>query len=63
MDKVNIADFYLTEESIIKNFSRLFNYKCDIIAKVLYLLMSGNKDCKVIYFIIFCETFLPLLVK
>ena len=27
-----------------ENFEKLFGYKCDILAKIMYIQMSGKKD-------------------
>ena len=56
-------DIFLTEKSLLQNFPSLFGgHQCEIIAKLLYLLLSDGKDCKNISFALFVKTFLPLLV-
>lgn len=43
-DSKYASNFKITEQSIINNFHLLFDYKCDILAKLMYIKMSKRKD-------------------
>mmetsp|Transcript_2823 Transcript_2823/g.4400 ORF Transcript_2823/g.4400 Transcript_2823/m.4400 type:complete len:144 (-) Transcript_2823:279-710(-) len=53
--------FHITEQSIVENWDRLFKYKCDILARVLYIKMSKKKDFSKINFIQFTHTVMDIL--
>lgn len=52
-----VASYYITQDSLVTNFEKLFNFKCDIFAKILYLNMSRNKDAAKISFMQFVSVF------
>jgi hypothetical protein len=42
-----IQDYYMTEESLLQGFEKLFGHRCDILAKMLYMKASrGFEDAK-----------------
>lgn len=56
-----ITHYYITEQSIRENFEKLFSYKCDILARILYIKLSKRKDCAKIRFVMFAESVAGLL--
>lgn len=52
-----LSSYYITEQSMRRNFSKLFDDECDIFARILYLKMSNNKDHARINFIQFIKVF------
>ena len=54
--KVN-SQFYCTEKSMIENFDKLFGFRCDIFAKMLYIRMSKGLDHAKIDFMKFIKIF------
>ena len=53
--------FWLTEKSIRQNFQKVFEHKCDILARIMYLKMAKSMDHAKIDFIRFVEVFIMLL--
>lgn len=53
--------YYITEQSLIENFTLLFGYRCDVLAKVMYLKMGDNKIKAKINFYQFASVFEGLL--
>jgi hypothetical protein len=51
------SQFYCTETSIVENFDKLFGYRCDIFAKILYLRMAKGLDHAKIDFMRFIKIF------
>ena len=45
---------------MIENFENLFNYKCNIMAKILYIKLSKQKDKAKINFLSFYQLFIGL---
>ena len=39
-DNKHVSLYYITENSLRQKFHLLFDYKCDIIARVIYIKMS-----------------------
>ena len=39
-DSKYISNFYITEKSIIENFESLFQFKCNMMAKIIYIKLS-----------------------
>lgn len=56
-----LSSYFITEQSLRSNFSKLFEDECDIFARILYLKMSNNKDHARINFIQFIKVFQNLL--
>jgi len=44
-DSKCLSLYYLTERSLTENFEKLFGYKCDVLAKIMYIKLSKRKDC------------------
>lgn len=71
LEKQALQETFISESSLINNFEKLFDgYRCDFLAKIIYLYLSNQnlikmngKDCKLINFIGFIQAFLPLLVS
>lgn len=58
-----IQDYYMTEESLLQGFKKLFGYRCDILAKMLYMKASrGFKDAK-LSLRVFYNLFQPFMVS
>ena len=55
------CQYYATEASILAGFERLFGFKCDVFAKILYINMADRKDHARIDFIAFISVFDGLL--
>ena len=51
----------MTERSLTENFEKLFGYRCDVLAKIMYIKLSKRKDCAKINLIRFYEVFKNLL--
>ena len=60
-DEPNVLEYHITEKTLTENFEKVFGYKCDIFAKLIYVKLSGNKDCATINFPEFLSLFMPLL--
>lgn len=56
-----ITHYYITEQSLRENFEKLFTFKCDILARVMYIKLSKRKDCAKIRFLQFAEAVSGLL--
>jgi len=52
-----LSQYYCTEKSIIDNFEKLFGYKNDVFAKMLYINMSKIKNYSKINFVSFIKIF------
>ena len=60
-DNKHVSLYYITESSLRQKFHLLFDYKCDIIARVIYIKMSKRTDKAKIDFIKFINCFMGLL--
>ena len=52
-----LSQYFCTEKSIIDNFEKLFGYKNDVFAKMLYISMSNKKNYSRINFMKFINIF------
>ena len=43
-EEAKILECWLTQKSICEGFSKVFGFKCDVMAKLLYMRVSENKD-------------------
>lgn len=57
----SIGQYYLTEKSIVEHFAALFGYRCDPVAKLLYIKMAKGKDFAKIDFLKFARVLDPFL--
>ena len=39
-DSKYISNFHITEKSLLENFENLFQYKCNMMAKIIYINLS-----------------------
>jgi hypothetical protein len=39
-DSKYITNFFITEKSLVENFENLFQYKCNMMAKIIYIKLS-----------------------
>jgi hypothetical protein len=46
-----ISLYWITERSLVSNFHKVFQHRCDIFAKILYIKMSDKKDFAKIDFV------------
>lgn len=53
--------YYMTEKSLRENFSKLFEFECDILARVIYIKLADRLDKAKIHFPVFARTFMGLL--
>ena len=56
-----ITHYYITERSLRENFEKLFSFKCDILARIMYIKLSKRKDSAKIRFLQFAEAVSGLL--
>lgn len=56
-----ITHYYITEQSLRENFEKLFSFKCDILARIMYIKLSKRKDSAKIRFLQFAEAVSGLL--
>jgi hypothetical protein len=62
-EEPKIMDVWLTEKSLTEKFADLFGYKCDIIAKMLYIKASKCLDYSKLTIVDFYNMFSPLVVS
>eukprot|EP00347_Sterkiella_histriomuscorum_P015607 403356388 len=61
-EKLQLMEYYITEQSMIENFSNLFGgHQVDIVAKLIYLYLSQGKDFVHLGIVQFGNVFIPLL--
>jgi hypothetical protein len=56
-----LSQYAITESSLRENFEKLFGFKCDILARVMYIKMSKRKMCAHITFMDFHDTFIRVI--
>lgn len=56
-----LAFFFITEKSLRENFSMLFGYPCDILARIMYIKMANRKRCSRINFLQFADAMMDLI--
>jgi hypothetical protein len=56
-----LSGYLMTENSLRENFEKLFGYKCDILARIMYIKISKKKDCAKINILQFWEAVKGLL--
>ena len=59
-ERCKVYDYWITEESMRENFGKVFGSDCDIMAKLLYVKMSGMRERAKISFMEFITLFIPL---
>lgn len=53
--------YYTTEKALLEKLPKLFGYRCDTWAKLMYVRMSGGKDHAKIHFPQFVQAFEGLM--
>lgn len=56
-----LTHYYISEKSLRENFEKLFNFPCDILARIMYIKLSKRKDCAKINFLQFADAVTGLL--
>lgn len=56
-----LSAYYITETSLRTKFEKLFGYKCDILARVIYIKLSNRKLSAKINFMTFYKAFIGLI--
>jgi hypothetical protein len=56
-----LAQYYLTEQSMMDGFETLFGFRCDVMAKIMYATMTKEKDQSKITFDVFVENLYGLV--
>jgi hypothetical protein len=59
-DSKYLSLFFITQDSIRENWKHVFEYDCDILARVMYIKLSRRKFRAKIDFYRFCTTFMGL---
>lgn len=56
-----LALYKITEKSLVENFSKVFGFECNQLAKVMYIKMANRTNFAKINFIKFAKSFMGLL--
>jgi hypothetical protein len=56
-----LTHYHISEKSLRENFKLLFNFDCDILARIWYIKLSKRRDCAKINFLQFADAVTGLL--